>query len=148
MNLLDPCTQIYIAPSSIHGLGAFTTNELKKNQCLGRYAPDVVPITLAEADSLPTTRQDYLLQLANNQVLNGEYSSHFSVKINHSFHGPNIEIDTQGHLFCTKDIDRGSELLMDYGFAYWSEKLLGRNYNLLNKQQKQRVRRRLLLQLR
>ena len=85
---------IIIRESPTHGRGAFVTQPVKKKK-LGRYAPDVDPITTAEADSLPQDRQDYLVKIfQNNQevYINGEESKDFSVFINHSWDAANVEL--------------------------------------------------------
>ncbi len=104
----------YVAYSTIHGKGAFTASRLKKNQYLGRYAPDMPIITQEEADRLPDKQQDYLVYI-------GEHSQHFTTKVNHSFRKANVELDTKGHMFCTRDIPGSTaipcELLMNTGLV-------------------------------
>jgi hypothetical protein len=122
---------IIIRESPTHGRGAFVTQPVKKKK-LGRYAPDVDPITTAEADSLPQDRQDYLVKIfQNNQevYINGEESKDFSVFINHSWDAANVEIDEEGYLYITRNIPVATEaepveLLMNYGYLYWWDKLL------------------------
>ena len=122
---------IIIRESATHGLGAFVSRPFKKGR-MGRYAPDVNPITTAEADSLAHDRQDYLIKvLHNNQevYLNGEDSKDYSVFINHSWNAANVEIDEEGYLYITRNIPDATveepvELLMNYGHPYWWDKLL------------------------
>ena len=51
---------IIVRESAIHGRGAYVIHPFKKGR-LGRYAPDIKPITTEEADMLPHQKQDYLL---------------------------------------------------------------------------------------
>ena len=122
---------IVISESATHGLGAFVSCPYKKGK-LGRYAPDVLPITTAEADSLLHDRQDYLVRILQDSqevYLNGEDSKDYSVFINHSWNAANIEIDEEGYLYITRNIPEASieepvELLMNYGHMYWWDKLI------------------------
>ena len=123
---------IVIHESATHGLGAFVTRPFKKGK-LGRYAPDVEPISAAEADGLEHDRQDYLIKILQDGqevYLNGEESKDFSVYINHSWGAANIEIDEKGFLYITRNIPTATmeepvELLLNYGHMYWWDKLLG-----------------------
>ena len=125
---------IIIRESAIHGSGAFFTRPLKKGR-LGRYAPDVEPITTEEADQLPHEHQDYLvkIKLDDQEVfLNGDESKDFSVFINHSWGAANVEIDEAGYLHIVKNIrvasiEKPVELLLNYGHLYWWDKLLNLN---------------------
>ena len=122
---------IVISASAIHGKGAYITRPFQKGK-LGRYAPDVQPISASEADMLPHEHQDYLVKvnIDNQEVfLNGEDSKDYSVFINHSWGAANVEIDDAGFLHLTKDIPVASvespvELLLNYGHPYWWDKLL------------------------
>ena len=122
---------IIISESAIHGSGAFFTRPLKKGR-LGRYAPDVEPITTDEADQLPHEHQDYLVKIkldGQEVFLNGDESKDFSVFINHSWGAANVEIDEAGYLHVIKNIrfasiEKPVELLLNYGHLYWWDKLL------------------------
>jgi exonuclease III len=104
----------------------------------------VEPITVEEADQLPHELQDYLVKvkIGNREVfLNGEDSKDYSVFINHSWGSANVEIDEEGFLHTTHNIHDASvdspvELLLNYGYHYWLDKLLnlGEQGNLTSKQ--------------
>ena len=126
---------IIIKDSPTHGKGAYATKPLKKGW-LSRYAPDVDYLLKEDADKLPHYKQDYLL-LVNRKdgppaYLNGEGSSDFSVFINHSWRKDNIELDDEGEVFLKKDINKATEerpveLLLNYGYLYWWDKILRQN---------------------
>ena len=128
---------IIIKDSHTHGKGAYATKPLMKGW-LSRYAPDVEYLSKEEADKLPHYKQDYLLLVRRKDgphaYLNGEESSDFSVFMNHSWKKDNVELDEEGEIFIKKDITRATEarpveLLLNYGYHYWWDKILRQSLN-------------------
>ena len=132
INYLHNPYGIIIKDSKIHGKGAYATKPLSVGW-LGRYAPDVEFLTVEEADKLPHNQQDYLLKVKGPNglpsYLNGEDSKDYSVFINHSWKKDNVELDEEGEIFIKKSIPKATiarpvELLLNYGYNYWWDKIL------------------------
>jgi exonuclease III len=105
---------------------------------LSRYAPDIDYLSTEEAEKLPHNKQDYLLLVNRKEgppaYLNGEKSDDFSVFMNHSWRKDNVELDEEGDIFIKKDITKATEarpveLLLNYGYHYWWDKILRQSLN-------------------
>lgn len=105
--------------SELHGLGCFAIDKIKQGTKVWTYNP-MIDSTIPKEwfDKAPKFYQDYLLFYAEYEdgyfVLCGDNGKFW----NHS-EEPNLKlvmnpVQEEYHVFATKDIDAGEELLYDY----------------------------------
>jgi hypothetical protein len=140
-NILFWNQDIFCGVSSTHCIGAFTKVPLYAGQCIGLYGGYMNKLTIKEVELLPVNRQDYLLPVIGHDdetlFINGENSVHFAPRINHRFGDhANIRFDSGAQVHCMVDISNATaenpvELFVDYGYAYWFDKLMKQDYTLV-----------------
>jgi uncharacterized protein len=100
------------------GKGLYALKDFEFGEYLLDYTGE--KITTKLADSLETK---YLFELNKKWTIDGEAESNTARYINHSC-DPNVEADVKGDrimIHAARDIEKGEELLIDYGDEYFDE---------------------------
>lgn len=117
--------KVYDSP--LHGKGCFLEKgQFKSGMALTVYAPHRLP-------TRNLVKNDKILNLGGGWFLDGEGADGCGHLVNHSFE-PNAQFDSGGVLHLIQDVDASlepQEILVDYGIAYWYDKLCGEDYDLI-----------------
>lgn len=111
---------IIVRESSIHGVGAFTTDFIQRGTVLGQYKGR--KMTQQQVDAKwGTSLAPYVLRLKDGSFVDGSSGGNWTSKINdgpHSNRAQNVEFDDINIVAIT-DIPAHFELLISYGRSYW-----------------------------
>jgi len=113
-----------IRESSIHKLGVFAKEALKKGEVVAIFGGDI--LTVEETDGLPQALFEDFLQVYEGIYLGQRACSDLDApfKINHGC-SPNIGVKGQTLFVARRDISRGEEMLWDYETTELPEKSWG-----------------------
>ena len=123
--------RIELKPSSIHGLGCFAAEPIKKGQLVWQYDPRVdIRIPLSELKNFPPAAQEILKKWTYIEVRDGQevmvLCGDHAKFMNHS-EAPNVyESDDYLQEFAARDIQTGEEVTCNYfGFDNNAEEKFG-----------------------